>query len=72
MLAKYIFVTGLITAISVFSSERAAKTGTPTITPISPSSQIAPPKRLLAPALPAEPEPELEHVNIDGSIVKRT
>lgn len=72
MLAKYIFVTGLIAAIAVFGSERTVKTGAPTITPISTSSQTAPPKRLLAPALPAEPEPELEHMNIDGSIVKRT
>lgn len=75
MLARYIFVIGLIAAIAVFSNERIGKAGASIINPISPSSpssQTSPPKRLLAPALPAGQEPELERVNVDGSIVKRT
>lgn len=78
MLAKYIFVIGLITAIAVFGSERAGKAGVPAITSISPLSPVVPivpvmpRRRLLAPVLPAQPEPELERRNVNGSIVKRT
>jgi hypothetical protein len=75
MLARYIFGTGLIAAIAIFGGERAGKAGASIITlisPSSPSSQASPPKRLLAPALPAGQEPEPERVNVDGSIVKRT